>query len=89
LSYFWNARISHREMAELKAWWEERKKKAWIEGRTPIKWQPRGKLERKTISRETFDRRMKQRYTDGITSLSSESPLIPPDQGVLTFNDKD
>jgi hypothetical protein len=40
----WQARISKKEQRELAEWWEERKKEAERLGKTPVKWEPKGKL---------------------------------------------
>ena len=89
MSYYWGAYISYREREELQAWWERRKKRAEMLGKTPVKWQPKGNLRRFNAKPRTIDSKPEQGYTDGNTSLSSESPLPTPGQGVLALKDKD
>lgn len=81
--------ISYEEQKELKEWWKKRKKRAEMLGKTPIKWQPKGNLNRFNTRPKTIDSKPEQGYTADNTSLSSENPLPPHGQGILALKDKD
>ena len=85
----WFPWTSYKEQKELLEWWEKRKKRADMLGKTPVKWKPKGNLKRFNTRPRAIDSKPEQGYTEDNTSLSSESPLPTPGQGVLALKDKD
>ncbi len=81
--------FSNKEMRELQEWWDRRKKRAEMLGKTPVRWQPRGKLRKFKKRPKAIDSKPEQGYTADITSLSSENPLPSHGQGILAVKDKD